>query len=64
MMAEPFIQALVENGLLPKTTVAVTINARAGELVTMDYSIIAETEAMERVIQRLQVADSPNDATV
>lgn len=64
MMAEDFIKALEANGLLPENTLSVTIRARYGDLLTMDYETIAETESMGKVIETLKIAGNQKDAIV
>lgn len=64
MMSEQFIDALIANKLLPENTVYVSITAKVGDLMKMQYTAIPETEAMEKIIGKLQIADETRDAIV
>lgn len=42
LMGHAFIKAMIDAGLLPNYTTYVHIAARVGDVVTMDYSTMAE----------------------
>lgn len=63
ILAEAFIKALTDAGLVPERTVSVFIKAKVGEPITMDYTCFGDERLLD-VARGVRVAADGEDAGV